>query len=131
MNIFDLVWSVFYLYDERHDIGFPIFGASVVMSFFFILYIECFGAFLKVIGLYAMPNFSIIFFTIIICIFTLFFMMRHWNKQIREKRLSAYKEYRNKYPIKTRIRFLFFIITPIVLMIVDFTIMNIHYKLLH
>lgn len=125
MNIIDLAWIRFYLYDERHDIGVPLFGASISMSLFITLYILGIVVFFKNTGLYEFTNYPSEVVPIISCLFIGLFMMRHWNKKIRARRLSLYHEYKDKYPQKTKIRFLVFIIIPIVLMIADLIITNI------
>lgn len=131
MNIFDLVWSRFYLYDERHDIGFPLYGASVSMTFFMLLYIGGIVWFPSAIGIYELPDLPFVPYTIGCILIIVFFILRNKDKLTREKRLSAYQKYKGIYPRKEKIRFLLFIITPIILCIIDFVTTNIRYNVLH
>lgn len=131
MNIFDLSWCKFYLYDERHDIGFPLVGASIAMTTFVGLFIVGLIMFPSTVGLYKLPSFSFLPFGIGFGLILSFFIIRHRKKDIRKERLSACKKYENEHPTKSRLRFLMFIIIPILLLIADFLIANIRYNLMH
>lgn len=131
MNIFDLSWCKFYLYDERHDIGFPLVGASIAMTTFVAAFIVALIMFPSTIGLYNLPQISFLPFGIGFGLILTFFILRHVNKDIRKKRLSEYQKYVNEFPTKSKIRFLLFIIIPILLFIADFVIANIRYNMLH
>ena len=131
MNIFDLSWCRFYLHDKRYDIGFPLPGTALSMTFFIMLFIEDVFYFPYVLGLSKYIDLPFVFLVIEFVSFQTFFIIRHWNKPKREKRLSAYQEYKDKYPRKEKMRFLVFIITPILLLIIDFAILNIRHYLAH
>ena len=131
MNIFDLSWCKFYLYDERHDIGFPLVGASISMTFFVALFIDGLFIFPSVIGLYKLPNFSFLPYGIGFGLILSFFIVRHRNVEVRKRRLSECKQYDKDHPLKSRIRFISFIIIPILLVVSCFIIANIRYNRLH
>ena len=128
MNIFDLSWCKFYLYDERHDIGFPLVGASISMTFFIGLFTVGLIIFPSVIGVYDLPVLSFLPFGIGLALILSFFIFRHRNDEIRKRRLSECKKYEKEHPIKSRIRFLMVIVIPILLFISDCIIANIRYK---
>lgn len=131
MNIFDLSWCKFYLYDERHDIGFPLIGASISMTVFVGMFIVGLIMFPSTIGLYRLPNLPFLPFGIGLGLILSFFIFRHGKKDTRKRRLSECRKYEKEHPTKTRIRFLMFIIIPIILLIVDFVIANVCYNMLH
>ena len=122
MNIFDLSWCKFYLYDERHDIGFPLVGASISVTFFVNLFIVGLILFPSTIGLYKLPDLSFLPFGIGFGLIMAFFIFRHKNSDIRKRRLSECEKYGKEHPIKSRLRFLMFILIPILLVIADFII---------
>lgn len=131
MNIFDLAWCKFYLYDERHDIGFPLVQASIAMTFFVGVMIEGLYMFPSTIGLYKLPNLSFLPFGIGIGVILSFFIFRHGNNDIRKRRISKYQRYKTEHPIESKFRFIMFIIIPILLLITDFIIANVRYDMLH
>ena len=122
MNIFDLSWCMFYLYDERHNIGLPLVGATISMSGFIILLIVGIILFPQAIGMYKLPKTDAFLIYGILGLVIAFFIFRNRNSEIRMRRLSEYQKYKKKNPRKTRIRFFMFILIPILLLIVDFTI---------
>lgn len=124
MNIFDLSWCMFYLYDERHNIGLPLVGAAISMSGFIILLIVGIILFPQAIGMYKPPKTDAFLIYGILGLVIAFFIFRNRNSEIRMRRLSEYQKYKKKNPRKTRIRFFMFILIPILLLIVDFTIAN-------
>ena len=130
MNIFDLSWCKFYLYEVRHDMGFPLVGASISMTFFVVLFIVGLIMFPSTIGLYKLPNLPFLPFGIGLGLILSFFIFRHINKDVRNRRLSECKKYEKEYPVKSRLRFLMFIIIPILIFVSDFIIANIRYSLL-
>lgn len=129
--IFDLSWCKFYLYDERHDIGFPLVGASISMTFFVGVFVVGLIMLPSVIGLYELPNLSFLPFGIGIVICISFFIYRHRNMEIRKKRIAEYQKYKKAHPTGSIIRFLLFIIIPILLFIADIIVANIRYHMLH
>lgn len=131
MNIFDLSWCKFYLYDERHNMGFPLVGASISMTFFVGVFAVGLIMFPGAIGVYKLPDLSFLPFGIGLALILSFFIFRHRNDDIRKRRLSEYKKYEKEHPAKSRLRFLMVIVIPILLFIFDFTIANIRYNLLH
>lgn len=131
MNIFDLSWCKFYLYDERHDIGFPLVGASILMAFFVGMFVEGLVMFPSTLGLYELPNLSFLPFGIGLGVCISFFIYRHRKKEIRKKRITEYQKYKKEHPTASMIRFLLFIIIPILLWVVDFIVANIRYNMLH
>jgi len=130
MNIIDLSWCKFYLYEERHDMGFPLVGASISMTFFVGLFIVGLIMFPSTIGIYKLPNLPFLPFGIGLGLILSFFIFKHINKDVRNRRLSECKKYEKEYPVKSRLRFLMFLIIPIVLFVSDFIIANIRYNLL-
>lgn len=131
MNIFDLSWCKFYLYDERHDIGFPLVGASVAMTIFVGLFIVGLIIFPSTVGLYKLPtDLSVLPFGIGLSLILSIFIFRHGKKDIRKGRLLECKKYEKEHPVKSRLRFLLFIIIPILIMIADIIIANIRYGML-
>ena len=130
MNIFDLSWCKFYLYEERHDMGIPLVGASISMTVLVFLFIVGLIMFPSTIGIYKLPNLPFLPFGIGLGLILSFFIFRHINKDVRNRRLSECKKYEKEYPVKSRLRFLMFIIIPIVLFVSDFIIANIRYSLL-
>ena len=130
MNIFDLSWCKFYLYEVRHDMGFPLVGASISMTFFVGLFIVGLIMFPSTIGLYKLPNLPFLPFGIGLGLILSFFIFRHINKDVRNRRLYECKKYEKEYPVKARLRFLMFIIIPILIFVSDFIIANIRYSLL-
>lgn len=131
MNIFDLVWCKFYLHDERYDIGYPLLGASVSTTFFIALFINGLIIFPSTIGLYKIPTLPFLPIGIEIGLIIAIFIFRNRNKDIRNKRLAEYREYKKKHPRKSTFRFIMFITIPILLVIIDFIIMNTRYNMLH
>ena len=130
MNIINLSWCKFYLYEERHDMGFPLVGASISMTFFVGLFIVGLIMFPSTIGIYKLPNLPFLPFGIGLGLILSFFIFKHINKDVRNRRLSECKKYEKEYPVKSRLRFLMFLIIPIVLFVSDFIIANIRYNLL-
>ena len=129
MNIFDLSWFKLYLYDERHNIGFPLVGASISVTFFIGVFVVGLIMFPSTIGLYVLPDLSFLPFGIGLALILSFFILRHRNKDIRKRRLSEYKSYEKEHPTRLRVRFLMFIIIPIILLVSDFIIANIRYNM--
>ena len=131
MNIFDLAWCKFYLHDERYDIGFPLWGASVSMTFFIEIFIVSLIVFPNAIGFYKLPEVSYLPFVIGCSLIMALFIFRNRNKDIRNKRLAEYREYKEKHPKKSTFRFIMFIVIPILLFIIDVIIANTRYNMLH
>ena len=131
MNIFDLSWCKFYLHDERYDIGYPLLGASVSTTFFIALFINGLIIFPSAIGLYKIPTLPFLPFGIGIGLIIAIFIFRNRNKDIRNKRLAEYREYKKKHPRKSTFRFIMFITIPILLFITCAIIMNTRYNMLH
>lgn len=129
MNIFDLSWCKFYLYDERHNLGFPLVGASISMTLFIGLFVVGLIIFPSTLGLYELPNLPFLPFGIGIGICISFFIYRHRNKEIRKKRISEYQKYKKEHPTESMIRFLLLIIIPIVVFITDIIVANIRYNM--
>ena len=94
MNIFDLSWCKFYLHDERYDIGYPLLGASTLTTFFIALFINGLIIFPSAIGLYKIPTLPFLPFGIEIGLIIAIFIFRNRNKDIRNKRLAEYREYK-------------------------------------
>ena len=94
MNIFDLAWCKFYLHDERYDIGYPLLGASVSMAFFIGIFINGLIIFPSTIGLYKIPTLPFLPFGIEIGLIIAIFIFRNRNKDIRNRRLAEYREYK-------------------------------------
>ena len=113
MNIFDLAWCKFYIHDERYDIGYPLFGASISMGFFIGLFINGLIMFPSVIDLYKLPNLSFLPFGIELCVVIALFIFRNRNKDIRNRRLAEYQKYKKEYPRKSNILFIMFMIIAI------------------
>ena len=131
MNIFDLSWCKFYLHDERYDIGYPLLGASVSTGFFIEIFIVGLIIFPSSIGFYKLPEVSYLPFGIGVGLILAIFIFRNRNKDIRNRRLAEYREYKKKHPRKSTFRFIMFITIPILLVIIDFIIMNTRYNMLH
>ncbi len=131
MNIFDLAWCKFYLHDERYDIGYPLLGASVLMTFFIEIFIVGLIVFPSAIGFYELPEVSYLPFGIGCSLIIAIFIFRNRNKDIRNRRLAEYREYKKKHPRKSTFRFIMFIVIPILLFITDAIIMNTRYNMLH
>ena len=131
MNIFDLSWCKLYLYDDRHDIGFPLVGASISMTVFVGVFIVGLIILPSTIGLYRLPNLPFLPFGIGLGLILSFFIFRHVNKKVRQRRLSECMKYEKNHPEKSKLRFLLFIIIPFLLLIADFIIANVRYSMLH
>ena len=131
MNILDLSWCKFYLHDERYDIGYPLLGASVSTGFFIEIFIVGLIIFPSSIGFYKLPEVSYLPFGIGVGLILAIFIFRNRNKDIRNRRLAEYREYKKKHPRKSTFRFIMFITIPILLVIIDFIIMNTRYNMLH
>ncbi len=131
MNIFDLSWCKFYLHDERYDIGYPLLGASALTTFFIALFINGLIIFPSAIGLYKIPTLPFLPFGIEIGLIIAIFIFRNKNKDIRNRRLAEYREYKKKHPRKSTFRFIMVIVIPILLFITDAIIMNTRYNMLH
>ena len=110
--------------------GFPLVGASISMTFFVGLFIVGLIMFPSTIGIYKLPNLPFLPFGIGLGLILSFFIFKHINKDVRNRRLSECKKYEKEYPVKSRLRFLMFLIIPIVLFVSDFIIANIRYNLL-
>ena len=113
MNIFDLAWCKFYLHDERYDIGYPLFGASISMVFFIGLFINGLIMFPSVIDLYKLPNLPFLPFGIELCVIIALFIFRNRNKDTRNRKLAEYQKYKKEYPRKSNILFIMFMIIAI------------------
>ena len=113
MNIFDLAWCKFYIHDERYDIGYPLFGASISMGFFIGLFINGLIMFPSVIDLYKLPNLAFLPFGIELCVIIALFIFRNRNKDTRNRRLAEYQKYKKEYPRKSNILFIMFMIIAI------------------
>ena len=113
MNIFDLAWCKFYIHDERYDIGYPLFGASISMGFFIGLFINGLIMFPSVIDLYKLPNLPFLLFGIELCVVIALFIFRNRNKDTRNRRLAEYQKYKKEYPRKSNILFIMFMIIAI------------------
>ena len=113
MNIFDLAWCKFYIHDERYDIGYPLFGASISMGFFIGLFINGLIMFPSVIDLYKLPNLTFLPFGIELCVIIALFIFRNRNKDTRNRRLAEYQKYKKEYPRKSNILFIMFMIIAI------------------
>ena len=124
MNIFDLSWCKFYMYDERFNIGFPLIGASVSMATIVGMYLVGLAIFPASVGVYKLPHLPFWPFGIGFGIIIALFIIRHRKKDIRMERLDRYQQYKKQNPRKNIIRFLVFIISPVLLWIADFTIAN-------
>ena len=132
MNIFDLVWCKFYLHDERYDIGYPLLGASIATGFFIEIFIVDLIIFPSTIGFYKLPtDMSYLPFGIGCSLILAIFIFRNRNKDIRNRRLAKYREYKKKHPRKSTFRFIMFIVIPILLFITDAIIANTRYNMLH
>ena len=131
MNILDLSWCKFYLHDERYDIGYPLLGASIATGFFIEIFIVGLIIFPSSIGFYKLPEVSYLPFGIGVGLILAIFIFRNRNKDIRNRRLAEYREYKKKHPRKSTFRFIMFITIPILLVIIDFIIMNTRYNMLH
>ena len=131
MNILDLSWCKFYLHEERYDIGYPLLGASVSTGFFIEIFIVGLIIFPSSIGFYKLPEVSYLPFGIGVGLILAIFIFRNRNKDIRNRRLAEYREYKKKHPRKSTFRFIMFITIPILLVIIDFIIMNTRYNMLH
>ena len=95
MNIFDLVWCKFYLHDERYDIGYPLLGASIATGFFIEIFIVDLIIFPSTIGFYKLPtDMSYLPFGIGCSLILAIFIFRNRNKDIRNRRLAKYREYK-------------------------------------
>ena len=113
MNIFDLAWCKFYIHDERYDIGYPLFGASILMGFFIGLFINGLIMFPSVIDLYKLPNLPFLLFGIELCVIIALFIFRNRNKDTRNRKLAEYQKYKKEYPRKSNILFIMFMIIAI------------------
>ena len=113
MNIFDLAWCKFYIHDERYDIGYPLFGASISMGFFIGLFINGLIMFPSVIDLYKLPNLTFLPFGIELCVIIALFIFRNRNKDTRNRKLAEYQKYKKEYPRKSNILFIMFMIIAI------------------
>ena len=113
MNIFDLAWCKFYIHDERYDLGYPLFGASISMGFFIGLFINGLIMFPSVIDLYKLPNLPFLLFGIELCVVIALFIFRNRNKDTRNRRLAEYQKYKKEYPRKSNILFIMFMIIAI------------------
>ena len=131
MNILDLSWCKFYLHDERYDIGYPLLGASVSTGFFIEIFIVGLIIFPSSIGFYKLPEVSYLPFGIGVGLILAIFIFRNRNKDIRNRRLAKYREYKKKHPRKSTFRFIMFIVIPILLFIIDVIIANTRYNMLH
>ena len=131
MNIFDLAWCKFYLHYERYDIGYPLLNASVFMTFVIEMFIVELIIFPSTIGFYKLPGVSYLPFGIGCSLIIAIFIFRNRNKDIRNRRLAEYREYKKEYPRKSTFRFIMFIVIPILLFIIDVIIANTRYNMLH
>ena len=131
MNIFDLAWCKFYLHYERYDIGYPLLNASVFMTFVIEMFIVELIIFPSTIGFYKLPEVSYLPFVIGCSLIIAIFIFRNRNKDIRNRRLAEYREYKKEYPRKSTFRFIMFIVIPILLFIIDVIIANTRYNMLH
>jgi hypothetical protein len=132
MNIFDLVWCKFYLHHERYDIGYPLLNASTAMTFVIEIYIVDLIIFPSTIGFYKLPtDVSFLPFGIGYSFILAIFLFRYRKKDIRNKILEEYREYKKEHPRKSTFRFIMFIVIPILLFITCAIIMNTRYNMLH
>lgn len=130
LNILDLCWCRFYWYDVRRGGGLPTYGASLGMAFFIELFIVGIIEFPQSIGFYKLPDIPYLPFGLGVVGLILFFLIRNWNKDIREERLTKYQNYKKENPQKEKKIFWGFIIITMGLCVLVMGITQIRYELL-
>lgn len=134
MNIFDLSWCIVYLAEERaRSLRDPSNQATLFLSTCGSMFIMWLYFFLNGIGFYSLISLelSLLFFTIVHILIYGFFLFRYRKKDIRNKILEEYREYKKEHPRKSTFRFIMFITIPILLFITCAIIMNTRYNMLH
>ena len=125
MNIIDLAYCVFYRYDEKHDIGFPLVGAPIAMAVFILFYIISISILLwdfKVIPHPPHPEFWQVL--VALALIGLAVALRFWTKETREKRFRQYEDYKTAHPKLYLWRFWIFVSLPIVMTVTSILIAN-------
>jgi Ca2+/Na+ antiporter len=116
MNIFDLSWCIVYLAEERaRSRRDPSNQATSFLSTCGLMFIMWLYFFFNVIGFYSLLSLelSLLFFTIVYILIYGFFLFRYRKKDIRNKILEEYREYKKEHPRKSTFRFIMFITIPI------------------
>ena len=134
MNIFDLSWCIVYLAEERAGgLRDPSNQATLFLSVCGSMFIMWLYFFFNVIGFYSLLSLelSLLFFTIVYILIYGFFLFRYRKKDIRNKILEEYREYKKEHPRQSTFRFIMFITIPILLFITCAIIMNTRYNMLH
>lgn len=99
------------------------------MTFFVGVLIEGLILLPSTIGLYTLTDSSIIPFGVGFDAILSFFILRHRNKDTRNRRLSACQQYEKEHPARSRFLFFMVIIIPILLLIAAFVVGNIRYNI--
>ena len=113
MNIFDLSWCIVYLAEERaRSRRDPSNQATLFLSTCGSMFIMWLYFFLNGIGFYSLLSLelSLLFFTIVYILIYSFFLFRYRKKDIRNKILEEYREYKKEHSRKSAFRFIMFII---------------------
>ncbi len=128
MNIIDLAWCVIYLHDKKHDIGYPVIGATIAMTFFLLLYILDITVLLRAFVVDSLPNIEkwqfIIFFAAALAVVYLPFR----TKEIRNRKLQKFEDYKKSHPRRYLWRFWLFVLLSVVLLVASFAVLNIMYE---
>lgn len=124
MNIIDLTYCVFYRHDEKHDIGFPPVGAVAGLAFVLALYLLTIIILLGTFVIDSLPIMEKKPFFVTYAAFVTILFLPFRTKEIRNRKLQKYDEYKKAHPRKYLWRFWLFVSLSIVLAVVSILIVN-------
>ncbi|MCR5444475.1 MAG: hypothetical protein K6E96_02170 [Bacteroidales bacterium] len=128
MNIIDLTYCLFYRHDEKHDIGFPPIGAVAGLAFILGLYFLTIVVLLRTFVLDSLPSIGKKTFFLIYAAYVAVLFLPFRTKEIRNRKLQKYDEYKKAHPRKYLCRFWLFVSLSIVLSVASILIANMHYE---
>ncbi|MBQ8704467.1 MAG: hypothetical protein IJ524_08860 [Bacteroidales bacterium] len=124
MNIIDLAWCVAYRHSEKYDKGFPALGALVVVTFILQFYLLAIIALLRTFVVDSLPHLDKEQFFVIYAVFLAVVYLPFRTKEIRNRKLQKYDDYKKAHPRKYLWRFWLFVSLSIVLFVASIVVMN-------
>lgn len=123
MNIFDLTWSIFFIYekDKLKDKETPAIGASVSVASFSFLIAALLAYFVRYwLGSTGeLPPYSRLCSIMAIIVVAMVILLRYRKKEYRKKKLIAYLKYKKQHPVLRLVRFWTFVLSPIAIMVAE------------
>ncbi|MBQ7063205.1 MAG: hypothetical protein IJM88_07950 [Bacteroidales bacterium] len=128
MNIIDLAWCVFYRYDEKHNTCPPIIGATIAVAFILELYILAIITLLNTFAVDSLPHIDKRQYFIIFAVFLAVVYLPFRTKEIRDRKLTKFNDYKKAHPRKHLWRFWLFVSLSIGVIVASILVMNTIYE---